>query len=96
MYDYSLNEAIGYSVFRSISSFNNAGIDITTSTNLISYSNNYYFLFVTALLFTLGAIGYFVIIDTVNRKFNFKKFSLHTKIVLTYTITLIILGSLFL
>lgn len=94
MHDYSLNEAIEYSVFHSISSFNNAGIDIATYTNLISHNNDYYFLFVIALLFTLGGIEYFVIIDTVNKKFNFKKISLHARIVLTYIVTLIILESL--
>jgi trk system potassium uptake protein TrkH len=43
----------------------------------------------------MGGLGYVVIVDILAKKFNFKKFKAHTKIVLVMTLTLFITGSLF-
>ena len=85
-------ESFGYAFFHAISSFNNAGIDLFGTTSLMKYQKDAYLNILTALLIIIGGLGYFSIIDIVANKFNFKKFSLHTKIVTTYTLALIIFG----
>lgn len=85
-------ESFGYAFFHAISSFNNAGIDLFGTTSLIKYQRDAYLNILTALLIIIGGLGYFSIIDIVANKFNFKKFSLHTKIVTTYSFVLIIFG----
>lgn len=94
IHDFPLQDAIGISIFHSISAFNNAGIDILGPTSLINYSNDHYLLFITSLLIILGGIGYFVIVDVVRNKFRFKRLSLHTKVAISYTLFLIIFGTL--
>ena len=89
-----LVDAIGKSIFHSIASFNNSGIDILGSNSLISYKNDVYLNLITSFLIILGGLGYFVLLDIYKKKFNFKKFILHSKIVITYSIILIILGTL--
>lgn len=87
-----LADSFGYAFFHSLSAFNNAGIDILGTTSLISYQKDSYLSILTALLIIIGGLGYFSIVDIVSNKFNFKKFSLHTKIVLTYSLALILFG----
>ncbi len=89
-----LSKAIGVSLFHAVSSFNNAGFDIFgNGNNLISYSDNTALLLITSFLIIFGGIGYLVIKEIIF-KHKFKKFTLHTKVVLTMTISLLILGTL--
>lgn len=92
--DYQPLKALGLSIFHSISSFNNAGFDVFGKGNsLVSFKNNFPFLLITSLLIILGGIG-FLVIKEVTFKHNFKKFSLHTKVVLTVTLSLLLGGTL--
>ena len=93
--------AIGVSVFHSIASFNNAGFDIlggvegfTAFSSLSYYKDNVLLNLTTCLLVILGGIGFLVIKEIRQRKFRWKKFSMHTKIVLSVSAVLITLGTL--
>jgi trk system potassium uptake protein TrkH len=91
--DYKPLKALWLSLFHSVSSFNNAGFDILgKGNNLFPYRDNTYFLLITSLLIILGGIG-FLVIKEVTFKHNFKKFSLHTKVVLTVTVSLLLVGT---
>ena len=94
MNPWTLQEAIGYSFFHSISAFNNAGFDLFGTSSLIVFEQvgDIYINLVTAFLIISGGLGFLVMIDMVTKKFNFKRFSLHSKIVLTFTIALILSG----
>lgn len=81
-------------IFHSISSFNNAGIDLLGTTSLIGF-NDPLLLTTTSVLIILGGLGYVVIVNVVSKKFNFKKFRAHTKIVLIMTAILLVFGSVF-
>lgn len=84
----------GYAFFHSISAFNNAGFDLFGTNSLIAFENDIYLNIVTAFLIIAGGLGFFVHLDIFKKKYNFKKFSLHTKIVVFYTLFLIVFGTL--
>ena len=81
-----------YSIFHSISAFCNAGFDIVGSQSFIPYVTNPIINICTTLLIIFGGLGYIVVIDIIKVR-RFKKFSLHTKIVLIMTAILLISGT---
>lgn len=93
---YDVWSAIGISVFHSISSFNNAGFDILGDNSLINYTDNVLLNINTMALIVLGGLGFIVIKDLFIKKFNYKKLSTHSKIVITMTLSLIIAGTIML
>ena len=91
---FSLDESIGYAVFHSVSAFNNAGFDLFGTTSLINFENDIALNLIISLLIIAGGLGFIVIIDIITKRFKFKKFRLHTKIVLVYTLFFIVFGTL--
>jgi len=80
------------SIFQAVSSFNNAGFDLFGSfSSLADYPHDTFLLLTTAVLAILGGISYVVVADVFARK-RFSYFALDTKIVLTSTATLLLLG----
>ena len=91
---YDFGKSIVISIFHSISSFNNAGFDLIGNyQNLMPFKEDILINITTCLLIILGGLGFFVIGDVIQKK-SFKKLTLHSKIVLTTTFYLIILGTL--
>lgn len=83
------------SVFIAISAFCNAGFDLFGDKAIGSVS--YFFdnptvIITLSLLIFLGGLGFIVWNDVIRNKLKFKKYLLHTKIVLTMTIVLVIGG----
>lgn len=94
--DYPPLDALGISVFHSVAAFNNSGFDILGGlTNLIPYQNNILLNLVTCGLIIFGGIGFLVIVDVKNKK-SFKKLTLHSKVVITVSLFLIIAGTVLL
>lgn len=94
--DYPFWDALGISAFHSIASFNNAGFDILGDfQSLANYTDNVLLNLVTAGLIIFGGIGFFVIQDIVEHR-SIKKYSLHTKVVLSTTIVLLLGGTIIL
>ena len=92
--DYSPLHAAGISLFHSVASFNNAGFDILGGfTNLAPYRDNVFLNIVTCVLVVLGGIGFLVMKEVVHKKFKWKRFSMHTKVVISTSIILIIVGT---
>ena len=86
--------AVGYGVFHSISAFCNAGFDLFGNYDSLCKRNNDYFLVTCmGLLIILGGIGFTVIYEFIHKK-SWKKFSLHTKIVISMNIALILVGTM--
>lgn len=87
-------QAIGYGIFHSVSAFCNAGFDLFGNYDSLCKRNDDYFLMACiALLIILGGIGFTVMSDFINRR-SWKKFSLHTKIVVVINLALIFFGTL--
>lgn len=89
-----VDDAFGHAFFLSVSAFNNAGFDIFGNTSLISFSNDVFLNLIISLLIIFGGLGYLVIIDVVSKKCNFKKLNLHSKVVISMTLFLIVVGTL--
>jgi len=92
--DYAIADAIGISIFHSISAFNNAGFDLFGNfSSLTYYSTNSLMILTTASLIILGGLGFFVITDILNSR-HWRKFKNHTKIVLIMTLLLLLGGTI--
>jgi trk system potassium uptake protein len=93
----SLPEAVYFSIFHSICAFCNAGFALF-SNNFINYQHSWGFNIVICLLIIFGGIG-FIVLSEIKRKVpinkrGFARLSLHSKIVLSLTLILIISGTL--
>ncbi len=92
---YGLEKGIFYGIFHSISAFCNAGFDIMGGgRSLTQYVDNLSVNIIIMSLIILGGLGFTVIMDVVKVK-KFKKFSLHSKIVLIMTAALLSIGFVF-
>ncbi len=92
---YGLKNGLYYSVFHSISAFCNAGFDITGNyQSLTPFVRDPIVNLVVMTLIILGGIGFAVIADLSTFK-TYRKLSLHTKLVLLMTATLLIFGFVF-
>lgn len=93
--DYPVGEALFISLFHSVAAFNNSGFDVLGNfQNLIPYQSDVLLNLVTCGLIVFGGMGFLVIREIISERFNWKKFSMHTKIVLTVTAALIVGGTL--
>ncbi|MGB4438537.1 MAG: TrkH family potassium uptake protein [Sedimentibacter sp.] len=89
--DYGVAKGIGYSLFHSISSFCNAGFDLTGN-SMINYVDNPIVTIAVCGLVVVGGLGFYVFWD-IHASKNFHKLSLHSKLVLIITAILLIGGS---
>ena len=100
--DFGIN-GIWISIFTSISAFCNAGLDIIGDVSLCDYATTPLINSVTSLLIVFGGLGFIVWWDIVRviKEFRSKNIgclrmlTLHSKIVLSATFSLIIFGALF-
>ena len=94
--DYSPLHALWISIFHSIAAFNNSGFDILGGLrNLIPYQSNILLNLTTCGLIICGGLGFLVMLD-IKRCRSFRKLTLHSKVVLTTTAALLIIGTLLL
>lgn len=91
-------KGIWISIFTSVSAFCNAGIDIIAENSLCNYVLNPIVNITTMLLIVLGGIGFIVLMDVgriikskTRRRLKF--LSLHSKIALSVTLFLIVIGT---
>lgn len=96
------SRGIWISVFNSVSAFCNAGIDVIAENSLCNYATNPLINIVTSALIILGGLGYIVWWDVLrviktrsakNKKI-FRHLTLHSKIAITVTFGLILVGAL--
>lgn len=93
--DYPVGRAIGISLFHSVAAFNNSGFDILGNLqNLIPYRDNVMLNLVTCGLIIFGGIGFLVIREMWTKKYHFKKYSMHAKVVITVSAALIVSGTI--
>jgi len=88
-------ERLWSSIFHSISAYNNAGFSLRTN-SLQDYRANYLVNSVFIFLIVMGGLGWRVIDDIWSNKRNlsYKKLSLHSRLVIRTSLSLIVFGSL--
>lgn len=88
-----------FAVFHSVSAFCNAGFDLMGEeapfASLSGYAGNPYVCTITMLLIIVGGLGFFVWRDLKKNGFRFKRYALHTKVVVVTSSILILGGALF-
>lgn len=93
-HDFSPLAALGHSAFHAISAFNNAGFDLMGNfDSMMNYRSDVLLNILTMFLIITGGLGFFVLSDVFRKRWHFRKFAMHTKIVLSMTSFLIILGT---
>jgi trk system potassium uptake protein TrkH len=91
---FGVAKGIWFSVFHSISAFCNAGFDLIGGyRSMTVYSNDSFILLVIMGLIVAGGLGFGVIINLRNTR-DLRRLRLHSKIVLTGTVFLILFGTL--
>ena len=97
--EFGFFKGVWYAVWHSVSAFCNAGFDLmgvkSPFSSLTSYSLNGYLNLVICALIFVGGIGFLVWNDVVKNKFNFKKYSLQSKIALITSAVLIVLPAIY-
>ena len=93
--DYPPLKALGVSFFHSVAAFNNSGFDILGNfQSLTAYKDDVFLNLVTCFLIFFGGIGFLVIREIIEKRFRWRKFSMHTKVVLTMSIVLTVGGAM--
>lgn len=91
---FGLGKGLYLSMFTSVSAFCNAGFDlmgiVEPSSSLTTFNHDPLVLLTVAALIILGGLGFFVWDDLKTNRFKWKKYKLHTKIVMATTLFLIV------
>ncbi|MFH2045868.1 MAG: TrkH family potassium uptake protein [Pseudomonadota bacterium] len=98
LFDMPLDQAFFTAVFHSISAFCNAGFS-TFPDSLTAYRSDIFVNLIVMFLIVSGGIGFIVIYEIYKLRkkgFTFYKLSLHSRVVLLFSVLLIIIGTVFL
>lgn len=94
--DMGFGKGLFSAVFHSVSAFCNAGFDLmgyfVEGSSLSHYSDDWLVNLTVIMLIVVGGLGFLVWEDVVRNRFRFKKYSLHSKIVLSMTGALLVTG----
>lgn len=96
--EYGIKKGIAFGAFHAVTAFCNAGFDLIGDfRSFTPYVNNHVINLNTMALIIIGGLGFSVWTDIyrVVRERSFKNLSLHSKIVLSATILLIVFGAVF-
>lgn len=91
-YDEGLLRSVWLAVFHSISAFNNAGFALF-SDNLIGFADDPFVLIVIGAAVVAGGLGFPVWMELRNNPTKPRRWTLHTKLVVSMTITLLVVGT---
>lgn len=95
--EFGFFRGIYYAVFHSVSAFCNAGFDlmgiVEPGSSLALYEGKVSVMIPISMLIIVGGIGFQVWVDLLHNKLHAKRYSLHTKVVLTTTAVLLLGGA---
>ena len=92
--DMEIGKAIYFGIFHSVSAFCNAGFDLF-GVSLINYQSDWIVLSTIMLLIIFGGLGFVVWSDFFDHGLKFKKYELHSKIVLVFNGIIILVPAIF-
>jgi trk system potassium uptake protein len=88
-------DAYFYGFFHAVSAFNNAGFDLFGN-SLGNFQHEIILQLTVICLFVIGGLGFLVLLNIVQERGRWQRFSLHTKLVLSMTAILCVIGTLLL
>lgn len=95
---FGVSRGLWFSVFHSVSAFCNAGFDLLGAygpfVSLMPFYNDWLVCGTVMALIVIGGIGFVVWDDIGRNRLHFRRYALHTKIVLVMTAALIVLGAI--
>lgn len=95
--DFGFWKGIYYAIFHSVSAFCNAGFDIMgvlgAGVSLTPYATDPLVSLTVIVLIVIGGLGFIVWSDLYDNRFNIKKCTLHTKIVIVISAVLVAAGT---
>jgi len=87
-------QAFGISLFHSVSSFNNAGMDVFGGEEgIMAFANDPRMIFLTTVLVFFGSLGFIVIYECWRKKFHWRIFSMHTQVSIFMGFVLLVGGA---
>lgn len=93
---YGLRRGLWFAVFHAVSAFCNAGFDLFGGfSSLTGFAADPLVLLTVAALIVLGGMGFSVILEVLRNRQGYKTMTLHTRIVLTFTLALLLAGTAF-
>ena len=93
---YGARRGLWFAVFHAVSAFCNAGFDLFGRfSSLTGFAADPLVLLTVAALIVLGGLGFSVILEVLGNRQGFRSLSLHTRIVLTFTLALLLAGAVF-
>ena len=96
--EFGVKKSIYFAIFHSISAFCNAGFDLMgvreSFSSFTGFVGNPLINLTLISLIIIGGLGFIVWQDMYQHKFNFKKYCLHSKIVLSTSLVLVLFGTL--
>lgn len=93
-YGHNFITGLWYGIFHSISAFCNAGFDVLGDSSIEQFYNDPYILLVLSILIIVGGIGFLVWDDITKHGLRIKRYSLHSKLALSITGVLLLIGTL--
>lgn len=92
-YDYEMQTAVVHGVFHSISAWNNAGFALYTD-NLMGFATDWFVSIAISLAVIIGGIGFPVLRTLAIHRLNWRRWPLHSKLMLSATAVLLVLGTM--
>lgn len=94
---FGVGRGIYFSIFHAISAFCNGGFDLMgmneAYSSLVAFEGDILVNIVVAALILVGGIGFVVWDDVMRHKWHFRKYMLHSKIVISVTVILTVIGT---
>ena len=91
-YDYPLGSAVWHGGFHAVSAFNNAGFSLWSDSLAGFVTDGWISLAVIGAVIA-GGLGFPVWIELARRRFSFRRWSIHTKLTLSVTLVLLVVGT---
>ncbi len=93
---FGLRRGAWFAVYHAVSAFCNAGFDLFGHfSSLTGFAADPLVLITVATLIVLGGLGFSVILEVLRNRQGLKNLSLHARIVLTFTLALLLMGMAF-
>ena len=92
---YGWGKGLYYSLFHAVSAFCNAGFDLFGHfSSLTSFAHDPLVVLTVSMLILLGGLGFSVMFECIHCHRDFRRLSLHAKLVLTVSLGLLVVGTL--